>query len=72
MLIFFRLSNFVLKFTIMSKEWLIKISVNDYLFGYIEGSTALELMGDIKSFLKDHPEGKVQILFNFRILINCC
>ena len=56
----------------MSKEWLIKISVKDYLFGYVEDSTALELMADIKSFLKDHPEGKVQILFNFRILINCC
>ena len=56
----------------MSKEWIIKISVNDYLFGYVEGSTALELMADIKSFIKDHPEGKVQILFNFRILIIFC
>ena len=52
----------------MSKEWIIKISVEDYLFGYVGGSTALELKEDVKSFLKDHPEGKVLILFNLKFI----
>ena len=51
----------------MSKEWIIKISENDYIFGYINGSTAIELEEDLRSFLKDHPEGSVIHFFELKI-----
>lgn len=51
----------------MPKEWIIKNSVFDYKSGYIGGSTATELMCDVKSFLKGHFEGRVMNLFELKI-----
>lgn len=43
----------------MSKVWIIKICEDDYDFGYIGGWDSNELGCNVKLFLKDHPEGKV-------------
>ena len=53
----------------MSKEWLIKVCEDDYELGYVGGWESIELGENIKSFLKDHPEGRVWVYLS-EILIN--
>ena len=43
----------------MSEEWLIEVCEDDYELGHVGGWESIELGENVKSFLKDHPEGRV-------------